>query len=310
MRIFLCSIAAAVVLVAQAPPPPITPETVVAKTSDGKNITVADVQKILEETPVPQVAQAFRTDPGAALTAVFLERYISTEADKLKLGDESPWREQIEVARENVLGVAMMRYVADHYPVTPDQTDAYYKEHLGQYQQVKIKAIKINFKPDSKASPNSLEDAAKRALEAAHASSERSEAEAKKIAEDVVKQARAGTDFSALVEKYGEGESKDFNGDFPPVKQNSMYPQEIKKTVFAMKPGEVSDPIAQSNCFYVIRVTDISAQPLNDVREDIVHTIRTMHVSQYVDELRAKLKPQILRPDYFYQMGAAAPPKK
>ena len=308
MRIFLCSIATAVVLTAQAPPP-ITPETVVAKTSDGKNITAADIQKMLEETPVPQVGQAFRSDPTSALTAVFLERYLAGEGDKLKLAEESPWKEQIEVARENILVTAMFRYIGDHYEVTPAQTDAYYKQHLSEYQQVKIKAIKINFKPELKPSPNNVEDAAKKALEAAHPTSDRSEAEARKIAEQVVKQARGGTEFSSLVEKYGEGESKDFNGDFPPVKQSSMYPPEIKKAVFAMKPGEVSEPITQSNSFYVIRVMDISAQPLNDVREDILHTIRTLHVQQYVDDLRGKFKPQIVRPDYFYQLGATAPKK-
>ncbi len=309
MKVFFCFVALAAAVLAQNPPPPLTPQTVVAKTSDGKDITVADVQKILEETP-PVVGQTMMRDPASALTAVFLQRDMAAQADKLKLGELSPWKEQLETARENILGTAMMRYVADSYPVTPEQTEAYYKQHLNEYQQVKIKAIKINFKPEVKASAADLESAARQALEAAHAPTDRSEAEAKKIAEEVVKQARGGADFLALVAKYGESESKEFNGDFPPVKQNSMYPTEIKKAVFAMKPGEVSDPIRQSNCFYVIRVTEVAAQPINEVREDIIHTIRTMHVQQYVEELRAKFRPQILRPDYFYQLNSAPAQKK
>jgi peptidyl-prolyl cis-trans isomerase C len=307
MKFFLCSIALAATLAAQAPPPPVTPETVVAKTADGKDITVADVQKIVQ---VPQAAQALHQDPAYALQMVVLEKYLADEAAKLKLGEDSPWREQIEVATENVLMQAMMRHVSDNYPVTPEQTETYYKQHANDYQQVKIKAIKINFKPAATAAGNDLKAAAEAAVQAAHASTDRSEAEAKKMADEVVKQARGGTDFSTLVTKYGEDQSKDFNGDFPPVKQNSMYTPEIKKAVFALKPGEVTDPIRQSDCFYVIRVTEITAQPLNDVREDIIHNIRTLHTQQYVNELLTRFKPQILRPDYFYQMDAPQAPKR
>jgi len=302
MKICLLSTAFIAMLAAQAPPAQLKPDTVVARVMD-KDITAGEIQKMIEETP-PQVGQAFHQDPASALTAVFLERYVATEADKLKLGEQTPWREQMEIARENILVTAMTRYVADHYEVTPEMADAYYKQHAGSYQQMKIKAIKINFKPAVAASSNDLAAAARNAFETAHAATERSEADAKKIADEVSKQARAGTDFAQLVDKYAEGESKDFAGDFPTVKQTSNFPADFKKAVFAMKPGEVSDPIRQSNCFYVIRVTEVSAQPLNEVREDIVHTIRTQHVSEYVDGLRAKFKAVILKPEYFVQMSS------
>jgi peptidyl-prolyl cis-trans isomerase C len=305
MRIFFCSLMFVAIAAAQAPAP-ITPDTVVARTGDGKDITVADVQKF---SMVPNAAQSLRQDPSYALGMLAVEKHMSEEAANLKLGENSPWREQLELITQNILMQAMMRYVGDHYQVSVDQTEAYYKQHIGEYQQVNIKAIKINFKPEMKASADDLKRAAEDAFNAAHASTDRSEAGAKKIADEVVKQARAGTDFGALVAKYGEDQSKDFNGDFPPVKQNSMYPPEIKKAVFAMKAGDVSDPVRQSNCFYVIRVTDITAQPLNQVREDIIHVLRTLHTQEYVQQMLAKYKPQILRPDYFSQMDLAVPPK-
>jgi len=304
MKYFLYLSALASIVAAQAPPP-VPPETVVAKV-EGKNITAADIEKMIAETP-PQVGQAFRNDPASALTSVYLERYVAGEGDKLKLFEQSPWREQLEIARENILLTAMMRYVADHYEVTPDQTDAYYKQHASDYHQVTIKAIKINFKPEVKASAGDLEAAARSAFESAHAVTDRSEADARKIAEDVVKQARAGADFSQLVAKYAEGESKDFQGDYPPVKATSNYPEEIKKVVFAMRPGQISDPVRQSNCFYVIRVVAVTAQPLNEVREDIIHRIRTAHVADYVNDLRARFKPEIVRPDFFIRLNGAPP---
>lgn len=310
MKICVFLIAFAALAAAQAPPAAITPQTVVAKTADGKDVTVADIQKIIAETP-PILNEALHRDPTGALTAFYLQQKMAADADSLKLGEQSPWREQIEIARQNILGVAMMRYVADHYQVTPELTEAYYNQHINEFQQFKIKAIKIDFKPEIKGSASDLEEAAKTAFQAAHASTTRSEAEAKKIADDVVKQARGGTDFVALVGKYDDDQmSKELGGDFPPVKPNSMYPAEIKKAVMAMKAGEVSDPIRQTNCFYVIRVGEVSAAPINDVREDIIHTLRTLHTNQYVQELQTKLRPQIVRPDYFYQMDNAAGAKK
>ena len=303
MKICLLSTAFLATLAAQNPPSPVKPDTVVARVGD-KEVTAGEIEKLLAGNSSGS-RSVFPAGPGfGSHRGGSHARYVAAEADKMKLGEQSPWREQMEIARENILVTAMTRYVADHYEVTAEMADAYYKQHAGSYQQMKIKAIKINFKPAATASSNDLAAAARGAFETAHAATERSEADAKKIADEVSKQARAGTDFAQLVDKYAEGESKDFAGDFPTVKQTSNFPADFKKAVFAMKTGEVSDPIRQSNCFYVIRVTEVSAQPLNEVREDIVHTIRTQHVSEYVDGLRAQFKAVILKPEYFVQMSS------
>jgi hypothetical protein len=291
-------------LAAQAPPPPITPETVVVKI-DGKDITVAELTKMLAGPGTnPVVAQTLRSDPARAVEGVYLTVVEAADAQRLKLQDMSPWKEQIEAKTDEILLNARLSYEADHYEVSAERISDYYDKHKNDYQQAKIKAIKINFKPEVKASPNDLKGAARRAVEAAHAPTDRTEAEAKKLAEEVVKQARAGVDFAKLIEKYAEGESKDFAGDYPAVKQTSNYTADIKKTVFAMKPGEVSDPVHQSNAFYVIRVTELTAQPLNDVRADILQTLRQQHVTEYFAALQKRFTPVIVRPDYFFQMNA------
>ena len=308
MKFFLCLSALASMLTAQAPPAAIPPDTVVAKV-DGKSVTVADLNEMLAGTP-PVLAQTLRQEPAQAITAIFLTHYAAQEAEKLQLDQRSPWKEQIEVARQQILLAAMTSHVADSFQVTTDETEAFYKQHESSYQQVKIKAIKINFKPEVKTSPDDLSGAARKAFETAHAATDRSEADARKMAEDVVKQARSGVEFSQLVDKYAEGESKDFAGDYPPVKQTSNYPEDIKKVVFAMKPGQISDPVRQSNSFYVIRVLEVSAQPINEVREAIIHQIRSAHVQQYVEGLRARFKTEIVRPDYFIQLSGSAAPGK
>src|SRR5882762_3104097 len=87
-------------LFAQAPPP-VAPDTVVA-TIDGKNLTLGELRNMLETYP-PVVMQSFQKDPRRALQELFVVRYAAAEGDKLKLGEESPWKEQIEIARMNVI---------------------------------------------------------------------------------------------------------------------------------------------------------------------------------------------------------------
>jgi parvulin-like peptidyl-prolyl isomerase len=118
-----------------------------------------------------------------------------------------------------------------------------------------------------------------------------------------VKQLRGGADFAKLVTQYSDdAESKSSGGDFgTPIKATSSFGQDIKKAVFTMKPGEISDPVAQGYGFYIIRLEEKTVQPLNDVRESIIKEIRDNHMNEYLKGLNARFKPQVQRPDFFVQ---------
>src|SRR5579864_1182654 len=170
-----------------SPPPGVPPETVVAKI-DGKDVTAGDVRKILEITP--GFKGPFQQNPSMALGDYFIRRYLAGEAEKAKLEEQSPWKEQLEEQRTNILTNALVSKEANGYPVSEEMINAYYKQNQARYEQAKIKVIFIALKPEgpSGTSSQDVQAAARAVVEAAH--NQRSEADAKALAADLVKKIR------------------------------------------------------------------------------------------------------------------------
>jgi parvulin-like peptidyl-prolyl isomerase len=318
---------------ATSPQADMAPNTVVA-TIAGLSVTLADVRKILENAPA-QLAQQFKQNPQQALEGVYLMRYLASEGEKLHLDEKSPLKEEIDdlitLLKQQVLANAMVNQEQNGFLVSGEQIDEFYQKNQSRWEQAKIKIILIAFKPPSvapvkapvEASPtpggaapditDALAKAAKGAAEGAHPLNERSQAEAQKLAADLVGQLRGGADFAKLVAQYSDdAESKASGGDFgTPIKATSSFGQDLKKAVFTMKPGEISDPVPQGYGYYIIRLEEKTVQPINDVRESIVKELRDNHMNEYMKDLTKRFAPQVQRPDFFAQPSRflSQPPK-
>ena len=301
-------------LFAQLPSPAtVAPETVVAKV-DGKEVTAADIQQALATMP-PQFVQLFNQNPKAAVQQMFLMKYLAEEGEKLKLAEQSPLKEQLEMQRANAVAGSRLNYESDHYQVPQEAINEYYKRNQAKYQQARIKVISIAFKPalaGSGTTPatGSLDDVAKQALAAAHSAEQRSEAEARQRADEVAQKLKAGEDFVKLVAEYSDdATSKAAGGDFPSVRLSSSYPEEVKKAVFALDPGQVSAPIRQVSAFYIIRVEDKSTQPISEVLDPISQEIRQAHVTEWFQNLTKRFEPTVESVEFFTQPSKALPPQ-
>lgn len=312
-RTLLCA-SLCVSLWAQAPAE--DPSKVVA-TVAGKDVTGAEVQKMLS-TFDPQMIQAFHQNPLDLLSRYFLVLHLAGEAEQAKLLEKSPYKEQYEALKLQLLSNARVNEENNAFPVTPEMIDSYYKDHSAQYQQARIKVISIAYAGQvaSKGTDAAaLEAAAKDALVAAHA--KRSEGEARALAEDIVKQLRGGADFAKLVAQYSEdATSKAAGGDFGFIKAVSEYPAEFKNAVFALQPGEISEPIRQPTAYYIVRLEEKGTQPVDEVREPIVHAIRNEHFNEWMKGMNASYQAVIKDTDFFKALGVSAlppnaePPKK
>ncbi len=254
---------------------------------------MADIRKIMETAPA-QLAQQFKQNPQLAIGQVYLMRYLASEGEKAHLDEKSPLKEEIEelitLLKQQVLANAMVNHEQNTYLVTGEQIDDFYQKNQSRWEEAKIKIILIGFKPARRltsrqaiAAPtgadsnptDALAQAAKGILETAHPLNERTQAEALKLAGDLVMQLRDGADFAKLVTQYSDdAESKSSGGDFgTPIKATSSFAPELKKIVMALKPSEISAPVRQGNGFYIIRLEEKKVQPNNDVRESIVKEI-------------------------------------
>jgi peptidyl-prolyl cis-trans isomerase C len=299
MKTSVLSIVFAVALCAQTPKGPITADTVVANVG-GKDVTAGDLEKSMRNWSPGQLQQ-FYASPMPTLQQMYSFRYLAAEAEKMKLGDEEPWKSQIEYQREGIMGTAMATYVRNNFPVSEQDTAAYYNAHKSKYEQAKIKVIMLGFLEPIPVGSSiaDTQQAAQVVVQNQHAKNKRSEKEALALAAEIVKQAKAGTDFVALVKKYSDDDSKSADGDYGTVGVSSSYPDEMKKAVMALKTGDVSDPVRQPNALYIIRVQAREAVPLDKVRPDIINAIRDEHIQEFGTELRKKFEPKIIRPEFF-----------
>jgi len=293
-------------LYAQAPAA--DPQKVVA-TIAGKDITVADVQKMTAMFSA-QDLQQYQQNPQFILSQFFLFLHLAEEGDKLKLLEKSPYKEQYEGLKLQLERNARINEENNTFPVSPEMIDKYYQEHSAQYEQAKIKVIYIAYagqETPKGTDPASVAAAARAAV--AVGLSKRSEADARTLATDIVKQLRGGADFVKLVAQYSEdAASKAAGGDFGLVKAVGEYPAELKTAVFALKPGEISEPIRQPTAYYIVRLEEKGSQPVDEVREKIIQTIRNDHMNQWMKDMNASYQAVIKDPEFFKTSAPAVPP--
>lgn len=118
------------------------------------------------------------------------------------------------------------------------------------------------------------------------------DAEAK--AREIFAQASApGADFAALARRLSDDPgSRDGGGDLGWFGRGRMVP-EFEEAVFALQPGQVSQPVRSQFGYHVIRVEDRrpgTTRPLEEVRENI-----RMRLSQGLEETEGSRRAQALR---------------
>jgi parvulin-like peptidyl-prolyl isomerase len=137
------------------------------------------------------------------------------------------------------------------------------------------------------------------------------EAEAKRKIEDLRKKLDSGADFAQLAkENSDDKESAEKGGEFPPLKQNSAYPEAIKKAVFELKPGQISQPLRQPNGFYLIRLDELRTQPYEEVRVQIYEEMKRKEFNEWMQGLQKRYEVKVENPDFFkIPTGIPVPPK-
>jgi peptidyl-prolyl cis-trans isomerase D len=152
--------------------------------------------------------------------------------------------------------------------VSAADLQSYYDQHRDEYrvpEQVKVSHILI-----------------KTALPAAGAKEdEKAVAEARKKAEDVLTQVKAGGDFAKLAEKYSEdpGSAKS-GGELGWIGRGRTVP-EFEKAAFSLAKGQTSDLVKSSYGFHIIRVEDkqdAHLKTLPDVKTEIEGKVKQQKV--------------------------------
>ncbi len=262
----------------------IPPDTVVME-AGGKKYTKAEVEQLFALLPPQYQAQA-HAQPQF-LTQLLMLQKLTDDAIKDQLDKRPPYKEQLELNRLQVLGNAELTIHGNSFPVTEADEQQYYKEHPDKFQEAKVRVIYIAFNP----APGKT---------GAEGKTLPLEAEAKAKIEDLRKQIVAGADFGKLARENSDDKtSAGKDGDFGTIKHSSPYPEPIKAAVFALKPGELSEPIRQPNGFYLIRLEELNTLPYDQVSGQISTDIRQEKFKDWTKSLQTQFSIKVVDPAYF-----------
>jgi peptidyl-prolyl cis-trans isomerase C len=266
-----------------APQPPISPDTVVAEVN-GEKYTASEIDKMIAILPA-QYQQAAHSQ-SQILSQVFLMQRLAEDGAKAGLDQKSPFKEQLEMSRIQVLSTAQLSDVQNTMKVSQEEQEKYYKDNPDKFREVKIRIIYIAFNP-----PSAKPMDGKKVV---------TEAEAKSTIEDLAKQVQGGADFGKLArDRSDDRTSGAKDGDFGVMKADSGFPEAIKTAVFALKQGEVSEPIKQPNGFYLIRAEEVNQRSFNESVMSILQVMKKAKFDEWFKGMQAQYNVKIENPAYF-----------
>ena len=158
--------------------------------------------------------------------------------------------------------------------VTDADAQAYYNAHLDQYktpEQVKTRHILI---PVAKGADG------------------KTDAAAKAKAEDILKQIKAGGNFSDLAKKYSEDPgSKDQGGELPMIATSSLDPA-YAQAAMALNPGQTSGLVRSSFGYHIIQTEakdSAHVKPLAEVKSSILEQLQSQKSAAAAQAYAAQL---------------------
>lgn len=279
-----------------APPAPDLPPDTVLASFQGKKLTYGELKTFVSILPA-QMQQSALRDRKAFVKQYFLMLYLLDMAEKDKLEEKSPIKEQLAFNRMNVLVNAALNHTMDNISIEPQDQEKFYNENKDRYSQVKVKVIYVSFS----SGPQPADAGGKKAL---------TEEEAKAKAEKILAELRAGGDFVKAVKQYSEDQtSVAKEGDFGVIRRNDNIPDAIRTAIFALKQGEISEPVRQPNGFYLFRAESISTRPFAEVRDEIFNEIKQTRFKAWMEQTNRSVDVKFENEAFFNPApaGNAAP---
>jgi peptidyl-prolyl cis-trans isomerase C len=253
-------------------------DTVIATLEDGAKVTYGQMQIFLSTLP-PETQQAAMRDRKTFVSQYALMRKLSRMAEQNGLHEASPTREMIEFQRMQALTTAQVNSAMDQIRVPAADIEKYYQDNKDRYTQARVKAIYVSFVGNP-----ALAGGEGKAL---------TESQARIKVEKLLKEIRGGADFVKLAKVHSEDRtSAEKDGDFGVIRRGDSLPDAVRTAIFALKQGEVSEPVRQPNGYYLFRADQVTSQPFDQVRDDIFNHLKQERFRQWMEEMQASIKVQ------------------
>lgn len=263
-------------------------------TIDGKPITAKQALDMIKPLP-PQARKQYETNLQGLLQQIYMQGEIANEALKLNLDQQSPWKEQLQMARANILAQAYLNKMSTAASGAPaDDPQQYYNSHPADFDQVKLSGILVSFSPPG--------------TPANSKGNTRTEAEALDKANDLEKKIKAGGDFSALARSDNDNQQSAVRGGELGTftMGDANLPPDIKAAIEKLQPGQVSEPVRIPAGFYILKMDSRTKLPFDQAKAGIVQKMQSEKSQAFLKQEQDKYKIQVQDPDFFNASSAPA----
>ena len=260
-----------------------TPDKVVA-TIGGKQITAKQAADLLKPLG-PEDRRRLESNLPNLVQQIYAQTQIAKEAEGMKLGEQSPWKEQLEIGRANILTKAYLAKMSEGGG--GQDPKAYFDAHPADFDQIKLSGILVSFnQPGTPASSSTIQ---------------RAEPQARDKANDLEKKIKAGGDFSALARTDSDNtQSSARGGELGTfVMADQQLPPDVKNVIENMQAGQVSAPVRIQGGYYIFKIDDRTKLPFDQVRAKIVQKLQTEKSQQVLKQELAKYTVDVQDPAFF-----------
>ncbi len=269
------------------------PNRVVA-TIDGKQITAKQAADMLKPY-TPEQRKQLEANLSNFVQQTYTREQLADAAKKLNLDQQSPLREQIEVARDNMLAQAYLAHMSQTAggAATTDPKQ-YFDAHPGDFDTVNLSGIFVQFSPPG--TP-------------AGAQGTRTEAQAREKVDDIEKKLQAGSDFTALAHSESDNQaSAAKGGDLGTFTMGDpQIPANIKSAILKLEPGKYSEPISIPSGFLIVKVMSRTKATFEQSRATILQRMQQEKSQAALKQELEKYKIQVQDPEFFDTANGSAP---
>lgn len=274
--------------------------------------TPADCKTVITREEFEKIASAINPQMPPNLKRQLADVYprillLSHEGEKLGLQDDPRFKQMLRFASLQLLAQDTARKLNDEAGQIPDQQlEQNYKENGPKFEQFTIQRIFIPKPEDTEPAPPPVKPAGKTApAKPARPNS----AQVKALADKIHTQAVAGEDFDKLQKEAFDGvglKSTTPSTKVEKLTRGSLPPDQ--ETVFNLKDGEVSQVFSDPGGYYIYKVVSRTMPPLDEVKEQIKHTLQTERLEKSMKAVLESGKTE-LNDAYFGEAPSAGMPR-
>jgi len=237
---------------------------------DGEPLTQLYYDQFIQQYS-PQVRAMAQQQKGRFMRELILQELLAKEGKRQQIDQDPEVQIRLRMQMNNTLARTMVqKSVEEQSDITDDKLKAHYdanKSHYREEETVTASHILVKTEPEAQALLEAL---------------------------------KGGKDFAELAKEKSTGPSGPQGGSLGSFGRGRMVPA-FEQAAFALKPGEVSEPVQTQFGWHVIKVTEHTEgkqQDFEQAKEEIRKTLVSDYIQSLLQGLQEKATIEIKNPEY------------